>query len=86
MTEFPLPPMGEGLYEVELVRWMVHPGDAVRRGQSLMEVLSDKATMEVPSPFAGTVSETLAKAGTKIKVGEVVLKYDSACFTLTNSE
>ncbi len=77
MSEFPLPPMGEGLYEVELVRWMVHPGDAVRRGQALMEVLSDKATMEVPSPFAGTVSETLAKAGTKIKVGEVVLKYDS---------
>ena len=77
MSEFPLPPMGEGLYEVELVRWMVQPGDAVRRGQSLMEVLSDKATMEVPSPFAGTVSETLAKAGTKIKVGEVVLKYDS---------
>lgn len=78
MTDFPLPPMGEGLYEVELVRWMVRPGDSVARGQSLMEVLSDKATMEVPSPFAGTVSETLAKAGTKIKVGEVVLKYDGA--------
>lgn len=78
MTEFPLPPMGEGLYEVELVRWMVHPGDVVQRGQSLMEVLSDKATMEVPSPFAGTITDTIAKAGTKIKVGEVVLKYDSA--------
>lgn len=76
MTDFPLPPMGEGLYEVELVRWMVRPGDAVARGQSLMEVLSDKATMEVPSPFAGTITETVAKAGTKIKVGEIVLKYD----------
>ncbi len=78
MTDFPLPHMGEGLNEVELVRWMVHPGDAVTRGQSLMEVLSDKATMEVPAPFAGTIKETLAKAGNKIKVGEVVLKFDSA--------
>ncbi|QEL14359.1 dihydrolipoamide acetyltransferase family protein [Limnoglobus roseus] len=77
MTDFPLPPMGEGLYEVDLVRWMVKPGEAVHRGQGLMEVLSDKATMEVPSPFAGTIAETLAAAGTKIKVGEVVLKYDS---------
>ncbi len=78
MTDFPLPPMGEGLYEVELVRWLVEPGDAVRRGQALMEVLSDKATMEVPSPFAGTIAETLPAVGTKIKVGEVVLKYESA--------
>ncbi len=74
--DFPLPPVGEGLYEVELIRWLVKPGDAVHRGQSLMEVLSDKATMEVPAPFAGTVSETLAEPGTKIKVGEVVMRYN----------
>ncbi len=48
--DFPLPPVGEGLLEVELVRWLVHPGDAVARGQGLMEVLSDKASMEVPAP------------------------------------
>jgi pyruvate dehydrogenase E2 component (dihydrolipoamide acetyltransferase)/2-oxoisovalerate dehydrogenase E2 component (dihydrolipoyl transacylase) len=74
--DFPLPPVGEGLYEVELVRWLVQPGEAVHRGQSLMEVLSDKATMEVPSPFEGTVTETVAEAGAKIKVGEVVLRYE----------
>ncbi len=51
--DFALPPVGEGLIEVELVRWLVKPGDRVERGQSLMEVLSDKATMEVPSAFAG---------------------------------
>jgi 2-oxoisovalerate dehydrogenase E2 component (dihydrolipoyl transacylase) len=77
MTDFPLPPVGEGLLEVELIRWLVQPGDAVQRGQNLMEVLSDKATMEVPSPFAGTIGETVAIAGKKIKVGEVVLKYHS---------
>lgn len=75
--DFSLPPVGEGLIEVELVRWLVKPGDAVGRGQSLMEVLSDKAMMEVPSAFTGTVSATLAEPGTKIKVGQVVLRYDT---------
>jgi len=75
--DFRLPPVGEGLIEVELVRWLVKPGDVVGRGQSLMEVLSDKAMMEVPSAFTGTVSATLAEPGSKIKVGQVVLSYDT---------
>jgi 2-oxoisovalerate dehydrogenase E2 component (dihydrolipoyl transacylase) len=74
--DFPLPPVGEGLIEVELVRWLVRPGDAVARGQGLAEVMSDKATMEVPAPFAGTVSSLAATPGTKVKVGEVVLTYE----------
>ncbi|MDB5306056.1 MAG: catalytic protein of component of various dehydrogenase complexe [Gemmataceae bacterium] len=73
--DFPLPPVGEGLYEVELVRWLVRPGDAVGRGQGLMEVMSDKATMEVPAPFAGTVTGLSAAPGTKVQVGQVVLSY-----------
>ena len=73
--DFALPPVGEGVYEVELVRWLVSPGDAVRRGQPLLEVLTDKATMEVPAPFAGTVTDTRAEAGNKINVGQVVLGY-----------
>lgn len=75
--DFALPPVGEGLVEVELVRWLVASGDAVRRGQPLMEVMSDKATMEVPSPFAGTVSRTLVEEGAKIKVGQKVLTYEA---------
>jgi len=75
--DFPLPPVGEGLIEVELVRWLVRPGDAVARGQGLAEVMSDKATMEVPAPFAGTVSALNAQPGTKVKVGELFLKYES---------
>src|SRR5436190_23889071 len=74
--DFPLPPVGEGLIEVELVRWLVRPGDAVARGQGLAEVMSDKATMEVPAPFAGTVSSLAATPGTKVKVGQVVLTYE----------
>ena len=76
--DFPLPPVGEGLYEVELVRWLVRPGDAVARGQGLAEVMSDKATMEVPAPFAGTVTGLSATPGAKIKVGQVVLAYNPA--------
>jgi 2-oxoisovalerate dehydrogenase E2 component (dihydrolipoyl transacylase) len=74
--DFPLPPVGEGLIEVELVRWLVRPGDAVARGQGLMEVMSDKASMEVPAPFAGTIASLGATPGTKVQVGQVVLSYD----------
>jgi 2-oxoisovalerate dehydrogenase E2 component (dihydrolipoyl transacylase) len=74
--DFPLPPVGEGLFEVELIRWLVRPGDAVARGQGLAEVMSDKATMEVPAPFAGTIKSLAATPGTKVKVGQVVLSYE----------
>lgn len=73
--DFALPPVGEGLIEVELVQWLVKPGDRVKRGQPMLEVLSDKATMEVPAAFAGQITSTLAEAGSKIKVGEVVMTY-----------
>jgi pyruvate dehydrogenase E2 component (dihydrolipoamide acetyltransferase)/2-oxoisovalerate dehydrogenase E2 component (dihydrolipoyl transacylase) len=74
--DFPLPPVGEGLFEVELVRWLVQPGEAVSRGQGLAEVMSDKASMEVPAPFAGTITALVGTPGTKVKVGEVVLRYE----------
>jgi len=75
---FPLPPVGEGLIEVELVRWLVKPGDAVSRGQALAELMSDKATMELPAPFAGTITNTAVEPGTKVKVGQVILQYEGA--------
>jgi 2-oxoisovalerate dehydrogenase E2 component (dihydrolipoyl transacylase) len=73
--DFVLPEIGEGVYEAELVRWLVKPGDSVKRGQTLLEVMTDKATMEVPSPFAGTVGALKAEPGQTIKVGQVVLDY-----------
>lgn len=76
--EFRLPELGEGVYEAELVSWHVKPGDRVKRGQLLMEVMTDKATMEVPSPFAGTVTGLQAEPGRQIKVGDVVLSYAGA--------
>jgi len=76
--DFKLPELGEGIYEAELVSWRVKPGDAVKRGQTLLEAMTDKATMEVPSPFAGTVTTLEAKPGQQLKVGEVVLTYTGA--------
>jgi pyruvate dehydrogenase E2 component (dihydrolipoamide acetyltransferase)/2-oxoisovalerate dehydrogenase E2 component (dihydrolipoyl transacylase) len=76
--DFRLPELGEGVYEAELVAWQVQEGDEVRRGQNLMEVLTDKATMEVPSPFTGTITGLLAKPGQQMKVGDPVLTYTGA--------
>jgi pyruvate dehydrogenase E2 component (dihydrolipoamide acetyltransferase)/2-oxoisovalerate dehydrogenase E2 component (dihydrolipoyl transacylase) len=76
--DFQLPEIGEGLYEAELVRWLVKPGDPVKRGQVLMELMTDKATMEVPAAFAGTVTELRAEPGAVVKVGQVVLTYQPA--------
>src|SRR5580765_1141674 len=76
--DFALPELGEGVYEAELVRWLVKPGDVIKRGQALMEVMTDKATMEVPSPFAGTVNDLQADPGDVLKIGANVLSYAGA--------
>jgi pyruvate dehydrogenase E2 component (dihydrolipoamide acetyltransferase)/2-oxoisovalerate dehydrogenase E2 component (dihydrolipoyl transacylase) len=76
--DFALPELGEGVYEGELTDWKVKPGDTVKRGQTLLEVMTDKATMEVPAPFAGTIGELKAEPGQQIKVGQVVLTYTPA--------
>src|SRR5260370_22751124 len=76
--DFRITELGEGVYEAELVAWHVKAGDAVKRGQNLMEVLTDKASMEVPAPFAGTITGLKAEPGQNIKVGEAVLTYTPA--------
>ena len=77
MADFHIPELGEGVYEAEFVSWLVKTGQTVKRGQPLMEVLTDKATMEVPSPFAGTITTLNAEPGQKVKVGQTVLAYSS---------
>jgi pyruvate dehydrogenase E2 component (dihydrolipoamide acetyltransferase)/2-oxoisovalerate dehydrogenase E2 component (dihydrolipoyl transacylase) len=78
MADFHIPELGEGVYEAEFVSWLIKPGQTIKRGQPLMEVLTDKATMEVPSPFAGMITSLNAEPGQKVKVGQVVLEYSSA--------
>lgn len=76
--DFALPEIGEGVYEAELIRWLVQPGDAIKRSQALAEVMTDKAVMEVPSPFVGTISALRAQPGQMVKVGQVLLSYEGA--------
>jgi 2-oxoisovalerate dehydrogenase E2 component (dihydrolipoyl transacylase) len=66
---FRLPDLGEGLTEAEVVAWRVAPGDAVTLNQILVEVETEKAVVELPSPFAGTVAELLAAPGETVAVG-----------------
>lgn len=78
MLEFKLPDLGEGVTEGELVQWLVKVGDSVNVDQPLAEVMTDKATVEVPSPTKGTVKEIKNKPGDIIKVGAVLLVLDDA--------
>lgn len=74
--EFRLPELGEGVYEAEWIAWRVAPGDAVKRGQVLAEVMTDKANMDLPAPFAGRVTKLLVEAGQMVKIGAAVLDYE----------
>jgi pyruvate dehydrogenase E2 component (dihydrolipoamide acetyltransferase)/2-oxoisovalerate dehydrogenase E2 component (dihydrolipoyl transacylase) len=76
--EFRVPELGEGIYEAELVEWTIAPGDVVQHGQSLAEVMTDKATMELPAPFAGTIDELRISPGEKFQIGQVALTYTTS--------
>ncbi|HSB22782.1 MAG TPA: biotin/lipoyl-containing protein, partial [Burkholderiaceae bacterium] len=69
-----MPDIGEGIAEVELVEWHVKPGDTVAEDQVLADVMTDKATVEVPSPVAGRVTWVGGEAGTVFAVGAEIVK------------
>ncbi|MGD8329855.1 MAG: dihydrolipoamide acetyltransferase family protein [Acidobacteriota bacterium] len=73
--EFKLPDIGEGLAEGEIVKWLVAVGDAVEEDQPLVEVMTDKATVEIPSPRAGTVEALSAAEGDIVKIGTTILVF-----------
>ncbi len=76
-SEFPLPDVGEGLTEAEIVSWKVQPGDSVTVNQVLVEIETAKSLVELPSPFAGTVTALLADEGATIEVGTPIIRVDS---------
>jgi len=78
VIEFKLPELGENISQGDLVRLMVEPGAKVNAGQSVMELETDKAVVEVPSSVSGTVQEIRVKEGEKIKVGQVIFTVDGA--------
>jgi pyruvate dehydrogenase E2 component (dihydrolipoamide acetyltransferase) len=73
LLEFRLPDIGEGVVEGELVAWLVKPGDEVAEDQAMFEVMTDKATAEIPSPRKGKIIKTIGEVGQIINVGDVVV-------------
>jgi pyruvate dehydrogenase E2 component (dihydrolipoamide acetyltransferase) len=71
--EFRFPDVGEGIAEGQIVRWLVAVGDPVRADQTLVEVETDKAVVEIPSPRTGTVMRLGVDEGDTIQVGEVLV-------------
>jgi pyruvate/2-oxoglutarate dehydrogenase complex dihydrolipoamide acyltransferase (E2) component len=71
--EFRLPDLGEGLTEAEIARWLVSEGEAVHEDQPLVEVQTDKTTVEIPSPRGGTVLKILVAEGDVAPVGAVLV-------------
>ncbi len=71
--EFLLPDIGEGLTEAEIVRWLVPEGGRVEADQPVVEVETDKAVVEIPSPYAGTVLRHGGVEGETIRVGSVLV-------------
>src|ERR687898_2648176 len=76
LRQFKLPDVGEGLTEGEILQWLVAVGDTVTVNQPLCEVETAKAAVELPSPYAGTVTELLFDAGTMVDVGTPIITID----------
>ncbi|HTI44289.1 MAG TPA: 2-oxo acid dehydrogenase subunit E2 [Vicinamibacterales bacterium] len=76
MQEFKVPELGENVEQGDVTRLLVKVGDTIAKDQPVVELETDKATIEVPSSVAGTVKEIKVKAGDKVKVGAVILTVD----------
>ncbi|CAN5175830.1 dihydrolipoamide acetyltransferase family protein [soil metagenome] len=76
-SDFTLPDVGEGLTEAEIVSWKVRPGDEVAINQVLVEIETAKSLVELPSPFAGTVSALLVEEGQTVEVGTPIITVSS---------
>jgi pyruvate dehydrogenase E2 component (dihydrolipoamide acetyltransferase) len=76
VTDFTLPELGENIASGDVLRVLVKPGDTLTKDQPVLELETDKATIEVPSSVAGQVKEVKVKVGDKVKVGQAILSVD----------
>lgn len=83
--EFKLPELGEGVHEGELIKWKIKPGDTVSYDQPLCEIMTDKATIEIPSAFKGTVAKLHAKEGEVVTVGQIMCSFEGSAAATANS-
>ena len=74
---FKLPDIGEGVVEGEVVEWMVAVGDTVKEDDPILSVMTDKATVEIPSPTDGVVKSIVGEPGTILAVGQVCIEFET---------
>lgn len=74
MTEAKLPPLGDGIEKANVSYWHKKVGEAVKEGEDIVELVTDKATFNMPSPVSGVLKEILAVEGDEVKVGQVLAK------------
>ncbi|MFN3689870.1 MAG: biotin/lipoyl-containing protein, partial [Fimbriimonadales bacterium] len=74
IVEVVVPQLGEGLQEVRVIRFLKQPGDRVERDEHIYEMETDKANVEVESPYAGVIVEWLAKEGDILPIGAPIAK------------
>jgi 2-oxoglutarate dehydrogenase E2 component (dihydrolipoamide succinyltransferase) len=84
-TSIRMPSLGESLVEGTVGKWLVHVGQRIDRDQPVVEILTDKADSEVPSPEAGVVTKILVNEGDVIKVGDVLCEIDPAATAATSA-
>lgn len=77
-VEFKLPDLGEGIHEAEIIGVKVKEGEMVKEDQIIFEVETDKAVVEIPSPYAGAVAKIHVSQGQNVTVGSVMISYDLA--------
>ncbi|MCL5785406.1 MAG: 2-oxo acid dehydrogenase subunit E2 [Candidatus Thermoplasmatota archaeon] len=85
MFQFRLPDIGEGIAEGEIVKWHVNKGDRINRDQDMVEVMTDKVTVKIPSPVEGTVSSISVPEGKVAKVGDLLIEIDDGSSGVTGN-
>src|SRR5216683_5615727 len=77
-TTVTMPQLGESVVEGTIVKWLAQPGQRIERDQPLVEIATDKANTEIPSPSAGVLVEVIAQEGAVVQVGGPLARLDDA--------
>ena len=77
LTDFKLPELGENIKSGIATKVLVKAGDMVKKDQTILELETDKAVLEIPSSISGAVKEVLVKSGSEVKIGQLILKIDT---------
>lgn len=78
MTDIMLPEVGEGVTEATVVSWLLAPGDGFAAGDVIVEIMTDKVSMDIEAEEAGTLTEILVAADQEVRIGTVLGRYDPA--------